>query len=124
MTRRILFATALLCAVFAVSALAGDISGNWTGTLNTGDEGILLTLTFKVNGEKLTGTVNSSHTSELPLNEGKIADGKISFYVIADTNGAATKYVAAGVVKDGGVTLTIHPEGGPDFPPVVLKRVQ
>src|ERR1017187_4364210 len=33
MTRRILFATAVLCAIFAGAALAADISGNWSGTL-------------------------------------------------------------------------------------------
>jgi len=38
-------------------AAAIDLTGKWTGTLNTPNGGFPLTYNFKVDGEKLTGTV-------------------------------------------------------------------
>ena len=71
MTRRILFADAVLCVIFAGRALAADISGNWSGTMQMGDNPIPLTYAFKQDGEKLTGTVTSPQGEPLPLSEGK-----------------------------------------------------
>ena len=124
MTRRMLFATTVLCAVFAAAALAADISGNWSGSLQAGSDAIPLTFTFKLAGEKLTGTVVSSESGALPLNEGKVQGDKISFFVMAAMNGAPTKFVAEGVVKGEEITLNIKAEGGPDFGPTLLKRVK
>jgi hypothetical protein len=42
---------------FRGAALAADISGNWSGTMQMGDNPVALTFVFKQDGEKLTGTV-------------------------------------------------------------------
>ncbi len=124
MTRRILFATALLCVIFAGAALAVDISGNWAGTLQMGDNPFPLTFAFKQDGEKLTGTVTTPQGDTLPLNDGKVVADKISFIVMADAGGNATKYISEGTIKGDEITLTTKPEGGPEFAPMALKRVK
>ena len=123
MTRRILFATAVLCAIFAGAALAADISGNWSGTLQAGDNPVPLTFAFKQDGEKLTGTVTGPG-GPLPLNDGKVTGDKISFYVQTDMNGSPTKFMSEGTLKGEEITITIKAEGGPDFAPTVLKRAK
>jgi hypothetical protein len=124
MTRRVLFATAVLCAIFVGAGLAADISGSWSGTIHTGDDAVPLSFTFKQDGGKLTGTVISPQGAPLPLNEGKVDGDKISFFVTAEMNGSPTKFVSEGVIKGEEITLTIKAEGGPDFGPTVLKRVR
>ena len=116
---------ALLCVVFAGVAVAADISGNWSGTMQMGDNPISLTYAFKQEGEKVTGTVTTPHGDAIPLSDGKIAGDKISFYVQVDMGGNLTKFASEGVLKGDEITLTTKSEGGPDMgPPMVLKRVK
>jgi len=125
MTRRILFATAVLCAIFAGAALAADISGNWSGTMQMGDNPFTLTYAFKQDGEKLTGTVTGPQGQPLPLNDGKVVADKVSFFVQVDMGGNPAKFISQGIVKGDEITLTTKIEGGEDFgPPMVLKRVK
>jgi hypothetical protein len=124
MTRRILFATVVLCAIFAGAALAADISGNWAGTMQAGSDPVPLTFAFKQDGEKLTGTVIRPQNPPLPLSDGKVLGDKVSFFVQAEMNGTPTKFVCEGVIKGDEITLNIKAEGGPDFGPTVLKRTK
>mgnify|MGYP003694584041 CR=1 FL=1 len=79
MTRRILSRLFYFCVIFAGVAVAADISGNWSGTMQMGDNPIPLTYAFKQDGEKVTGTVTTPHGDAIPLSDGKIAGEKISF---------------------------------------------
>ena len=124
MTRRILFASAVLCAIFAAAALAADISGNWSGNLQAGDNPYPLTFAFKQDGEKLTGTVTGPQGQPLPLNDGKVLGDKVSFFVQADMNGSPAKFISEGVIKGEEISLNIKVEGGQDFGTTVLKRVK
>jgi hypothetical protein len=124
MTRRILLAAAVLCALFAGAALAADISGNWSGTIQMGDNPFTLAYAFKQDGEKLTGTVTGPQGDPLPLNDGKVAGDKVSFSVKVDMGGTPATFASEGTIKGDEITLTTKSEGGPDFPPVVLKRVK
>jgi len=126
MTRRILFATAVICAIFCCVALAADVSGNWSGTMQMGDQSFPLTYAFKQDGEKLTGTVTGPQGAPLTLNDGKIAGDKLSFSVQVDMGGNATKFVSEGVIKGEEIVLTTKMEGGGDFggAPMTLKRVK
>jgi hypothetical protein len=123
MTRRILFATAVLCAVFAGLALAADISGNWSGTMQAGDSPVPLTFAFKQDGEKLTGTVTGPG-GPLELNEGKVVGDKVTFFVTADMGGTPTKFISEGVIKGEEITLNIRADSGMDFGPTLLKRIK
>jgi hypothetical protein len=125
MTRRILFANVLFCVLFSGIAMAADISGNWSGTMQMGDNPISLTYAFKQDGEKVTGTVTTPQGQAIPLSDGKIAGDKITFYVQVDMGGTPAKFSSEGVLKGDEITLTTKAEGGPDMgPPMVLKRVK
>ena len=121
MTRRILLATAVLCLIFAGAALAADISGTWSGTMQMGDNPLALTFVFKQDGEKLTGTV-ATPSGDLPLSDGKVVGDKISFYVQADMGGTPTKFISEGVVKGDESTIATKTDGGEDYGSMVLKR--
>jgi hypothetical protein len=124
MTRRALCVTAVLCAIFAGVALAADISGNWSGTIQMGDNPFTLTYAFKQDGEKLTGTVTGPQGDPLPLNDGKVVGDKLSFNVKVDMGGTPAKFSSEGTVKGDEISLSTKSDGGPDFPPMVLKRVK
>src|SRR3954462_14262008 len=99
MTRRNVFLTAVSSAIFCLAALSADISGNWSGTMQMGDQPFTLTYAFKQDGEKLTGTVTGPQGDPLTLKEGKIAGDKVSFFVNVDMGGNAAKFVSEGVIK-------------------------
>ena len=125
MTRRILLATAVLCVIFAGAALAADVSGNWSGTLQMGDNPFTLTYAFEQDGEKLTGTVTGPGGEPLPLNDGKVVGDKVSFNVEVDMGGNPATFRSEGIVKGDEITLTTKSDGGPDFGgPMILKRVK
>jgi FlaG/FlaF family flagellin (archaellin) len=75
--RRLLIAVALLLAA-ATIALAADVDGQWTGSIDGPNGSMALTFTFKTQGTALTGTVDSPNGS-LPISDGKIDGDKISF---------------------------------------------
>jgi hypothetical protein len=123
MTRRILLATAVLCVTFAGAVLAADISGNWSGTMQMGDNPLDLTFVFKQDGEKLTGTV-ATPSGDLPLSEGKVVGDKISFFVMADMGGTPTKFISVGTIKGDEITIATKTDAGEDYGSMVLKRVK
>jgi len=123
MTRRILLATAVLCVIFAGAVLAADISGNWSGTMQMGDNPLDLTFVFKQDGEKLTGTV-ATPSGDLPLSEGKVVGDKISFFVMADMGGTPTKFISVGTIKGDEITIATKTDAGEDYGSMVLKRVK
>jgi hypothetical protein len=123
MSRRTILATAVLCVIFAGAVLAADISGNWSGTMQMGDNPLDLTFVFKQDGEKLTGTV-ATPSGDLPLSDGKVVGDKISFFVQADMGGTPVKFISSGVVKGDEITIATKTDGGEDYGSMVLKRVK
>ena len=82
MKKRIL-TTALLAGTFAIclAAVVADLSGKWKGSFKMGDGRELpLTYVFKVDGEKLIGTITSSN-GDLPIYDGKVKGADFSFKV-------------------------------------------
>ena len=71
---------AILITSAALSALAADISGKWTGQVQRGDATIETTFEFQVSGETLTGTVSDSRGS-MKIEDGKVSGNSVSFTV-------------------------------------------
>jgi hypothetical protein len=84
--KRKVFTTALLLGSFIVCLAAiADLTGKWSGVLKIGDGNELpLTYVFKVDGDKLTGSV-ASLQGELPISEGKVTGADFTFKL--DVNG-------------------------------------
>jgi hypothetical protein len=72
----------LLLTLTAVSLLAADATGTWTGTLTPiGDEPHSAHLVLKQDGTKLTGTAGPQPEQQSAIVAGKAEDGKITFEV-------------------------------------------
>ncbi len=111
--------------MFAAAALAADISGTWSGNMQMGDNPLPLTFTFKQDGENLTGTVTTPQGEPLPLNAGKVAGDKVTFYVQTEMDGNPTKFMSEGTIKGDEITLSTK-VGGQEFGggPIVIKRAK
>ena len=70
-----------LLGILAFSALAADIDGKWVAQA-PGRDGQTResTLTFKADGDKLTGTI-ANQRGEIQISEGKISGDEISFVI-------------------------------------------
>ena len=76
-----ILATVSVILLASSLCFAGDLNGRWEGKVKVPDgEEMALALVLKVDGEKLTGTVESP-MGELPITEGKINGDEISFNV-------------------------------------------
>jgi len=84
MKRKIFTAILLICVVTIGFAAIADLTGSWKGVLQMGENDLPLTYTFKVDGDKLTGSVTSPQ-GELPISDGKIAGADFTFKL--DVNG-------------------------------------
>jgi uncharacterized lipoprotein YehR (DUF1307 family) len=105
--KKILSALVALLMVFATaSALAADLSGDWTGSVNNGQ--FQITFTFKQDGATLTGTVQAAQGDPIPITDGKIDGDKLSFTV--NFNGTTIHHT--GTLS--GDTIKLTTEGG-DF---------
>ncbi|HYW43609.1 MAG TPA: hypothetical protein VE959_12180 [Bryobacteraceae bacterium] len=105
---RIACSLALLLAV----AMAADISGKWTGDMpGRGGDTTATTFTFKVDGEKLTGSMTGPQ-GDVPLQEGKVSGSQVSFSTTLDFGGNSIKILYKGTVSGDSIKMTREREGG------------
>ena len=76
----------MLAAGLALTAWAADLTGQWTATFNTQIGGQHYTYTFKVDGEKLTGTAKNDRGT-IDIANDTIKGDLISFDETLDFNG-------------------------------------
>jgi len=88
----------------AVSALAADLSGKWKGTLKGGNGDIDTTMDWKVDGEKLTGTVTNMYGEE-QITEGVVKGDDVSFVILA--GGGQFKLIYKGKVEGDQVKFKV-----------------
>jgi hypothetical protein len=82
--KKLFLLSILLCFVAAGLAATTALNGQWIGTLKTDDGNEYpLQYNFKVDGDKLTGTVRGPH-GDLPINDGQIHGSVFSFDVSLD----------------------------------------
>src|SRR4051812_30654051 len=79
-------ATAFMVMAFTVMSFAGDITGNWKGTVM---EQFEIGYTFKVDGEKLSGSSKGPDGTDTPFKDGTIKGDDLDFTI--DILGNATK---------------------------------
>ena len=94
----------LLTAGLALTAWAADVTGKWTATFNTQVGEQHYTYTFKVDGEKLTGTAkNDNGTTD--ITNGTIKGDQISFDESLDFNGQTIPIKYTGTVSGDSIKL-------------------
>jgi len=121
-TRRL--GTGILFLLLATAAWAADVTGTWKGEVSTPDgNAFTLTYSFKQDGAKLTGTVLGPQGDPLPIDNGKVEGGKISFSVKVDMNGSTTTFSSEGTINGDEIVLKTKADSGDmDFPPMTIKR--
>ena len=104
----------------AAPAIAADVDGKWTGSVDTPNGAIQVAFNFKADGAKLTGTTTSPDGMEIPIKNGKVDGNKITFDVDIDFGGMAFTLSYVGDVSPDQIKMTIDFMGMP-FEFVVKK---
>jgi hypothetical protein len=109
-------------SALALSAYAADISGQWTATFNTQVGEQHYVYTFKVDGEKLTGTAKSDNgTSE--IQNGVVKGDDVSFVENLDYQGQKLVITYTGKVSGDEIKFT-RDVAGAAKEELVAKRVK
>ena len=116
MNFRIASITGALVLAGTLALQAADISGKWTAQV-PGRDGQTreATFTFKVEGEKLTGTT-SGRNGDVAITDGTVKGDAIAFTVVMNFQGNEVKMLYKGTVAAEEIKFTRQREGG-DQPP-------
>jgi len=132
MTKKLLFVVAMLC-VLTFAVYAADVTGKWTWEQagRGGGNPTVITLTLKVDGGALTGTLSrpgrgGGASMDSPISEGTVSGNSISFKVTRETQNGTVSTPYKGTLDGDSLTLefTNPGRGGGDPMPVkvVAKR--
>lgn len=100
--------------MIAASLSAADIGGKWIGDVNTPDgQSISITFTFKLAGDKVTGTV-SGPQGDMEIADGKMDGDTLSFLFNVDAGGQQLSFKCTGKLA-GDDQLKITMNGGGDM---------
>lgn len=102
---------ALVFATLAAAGFAADLSGKWTAEV-PGRNGQTRTTNFdfKVDGEKLTGTM-SGMQGDVPIVDGSVKGDDIAFNVVMNFNGNEMKMIYKGKAAGDAIKMTRTREG-------------
>jgi hypothetical protein len=106
-----------------------DINGTWGGSLEAGPQGAIdMSFLFKVDGEKLSGTMTDSMAGESKINEGALKGDDISFTVLSNSPlGEMTLIFKGKVTGADEIKLSFSLGGGQGGNPemeITIKRVK
>ena len=107
------------------SAWAADVAGKWVAHVPgaQGQDDSDITFVFKVDGEKLTGTLNNSQApGDVELNEGKISGDEISFSLIRKIGDNDMKVVWKGKISGDEIKFTRAAQGVGAATEIAAKR--
>lgn len=107
----------VLSAFFAAVSFAADINGRWEGTVSGPNGDFQLVFNFKVEGTKLTGSVETPN-GDIPIDEGKVEGDHISF----KTHFGDSEVNHEGTVS--GDTIQLNVEGPWGKSEMTLKRAK
>jgi len=130
MTKKLLFVVAILC-VLTFAVYAADVSGKWTWEQagRGGGNPSVTTLTLKVSGSTLTGTLSRAGRNgpmESEISDGKVDGNNVTFTVKSNMGGNEVVTPYKGTLDGDSLTLefTRPGRGGGEPMPqkVVAKR--
>lgn len=102
----------LFAGLGVASAQTTSVAGDWDASMNTPGGAVTIKLIFKVDGEKLTGTVKRS-SGELPL-QGTIKGSDISFSYTVNYNGNDITLTFTGKVSGDSISGNVSFGGQAD----------
>ncbi len=105
---RLLALSSILILALASAALAADINGKWKATMESQMGSMEMNFAFKVDGEKITGTMSSEMMGEQQISEGVIKGDDVSFAVAMEGPMGAMKITYKGKVAGDEMKLTMQ----------------
>jgi hypothetical protein len=122
MRNRILLITSLVL-VFALSALAADVTGKWVAQV-PGRDGQTREMVFNLKsaGDAVTGTQSGFRGGDVPISEGKSTGDDISFKVNMEFGGNTMTWTYTGKVS--GSEMKLKREGGRGGPIEITAKKQ
>ncbi len=118
MKRKTIITTLLLCCFIACFAAIADMNGKWAAVFNAPDGNQYpLSYTFKIDGGKLTGTLEASGMT-VPIDSGKVTGDSVKFSITVQ----GTEYVHKGKYYTAGdsIAMDVSFEGNKSH--TTLKR--
>ncbi len=117
---RLLFLLPLLAAL--PRARAADLSGTWKGAFDFQGSSVPVTLHLKIDGTKVTGTVEGLPTTPTDIHDGALAGDTVTFWVNTDYEGQTYKLVYKGKVAPDQISFDFGTEDGSFSAPLTVKR--
>lgn len=90
-------------------AKKGDPTGKWTWEVDRNGQKMMMSLTLKLDGDKLTGSMPGRNNTETKIEEGTFKDGAVSFTITRVGQNDA-KFVTKYTGKVDGDTLKLTAE--------------
>jgi hypothetical protein len=95
----------LFVALGTVSALAADITGKWTATVESPRGTQQLSFDFHVDGAALTGKITTPR-GESDITDGKIDGDTVTFNQVVNFNGNEMKIAYKGTISGDSIKFT------------------
>jgi len=107
-----------LLGIFALVASAADVTGKWTAEVpGRGGNATTNTFVFKVDGAKLSGTMDGGRGGPVDISDGKVDGDNVSFIVVRNFGGNDVKISFKGKVSGNEIKFTRTIEGLDQAPP-------
>jgi hypothetical protein len=103
-------------------ARAGDMSGTWKGAFDFQGSAVPVTINFKIDGVKVTGTVEGLPTTPAEIHDGMLNGDTVSFWVNTDYQGQTYKLVYKGKVAADAISFDFGTEDGGWRSPLTVKK--
>ena len=104
-------------------ANAADASGTWKGAFDLHGTSVPVTLNLKVDGVKVTGTVEGLPTTPpAEIHDGALAGDTVTFWVNAEYQGQTYKVVYKGTVAADQISFDFGTADGSWSAPLTVKR--
>src|ERR1700726_203411 len=92
------------------SVWGSDVSGTWKGAFDFQGSSVPLTLHLKLDGGKVTGTVEGLPTTPTDIHDGTLAGDTVSFWVNTDYEGQTYKLVYKGKIASDQISFDFGTE--------------
>ena len=122
MRNRLVVALGVVAAALVVSVTAqSNVAGDWNMTIDSDQGSLSATMTFKQDGEKVTGSMPTDQiTFEF---EGTISDNKLELVAEIDAGGAFLEVILEATVDGDEITGTLD-FGGYGSGDITATRIQ
>ena len=98
------------------------MSGTWKGAFDFQGSTVPVTINLKIDGAKVTGTVEGLPTTPAEIHEGAVNGDTVTFWVNTDYEGQTYKLVYKGKIAADQISFDFGTEDGSWSAPLTVKK--